>query len=63
MSWYIHLRIRIRVLGGILGVQFLLSFAFAFAFTNRWLCLLHSALKILDTPFRALAESRVFDLY
>ena len=28
-----------------------------------WLCLLRSALKILDTPFRALAESAVLKLY
>ena len=30
---------------------------------NRWLCFMRSALKILDTPFRALIESDVFELY
>ena len=34
MSWYISFHMRIRVLGGILGMRILLFSAFAFAFTN-----------------------------
>ena len=34
MSWYIFSFMRIRVMGGILGVRILFFFAFAFAFTK-----------------------------
>ena len=55
MAWYIPLHIRIRVLGGILGVQILLffAFAFAFAFTNGWLCLLRLAFKDFGYPLQS----------
>ena len=53
MAWYIPLHIRIRVLGGILGVQILPFFAFAFAFTNGWLCLLRSAFKDFGYPLQS----------
>ena len=50
-------------MGGILGVRILFSLHLHLRLRNRWLCLLRSALKILDTPFRALAKSDVFELY